>query len=64
MEEILEYCEDEIVSSDIIGNSHSCIFDSLSTQIIDGNMIKVIAWYDNEFGYSSRVVDLVKRIYS
>ena len=64
MGEILEYCEDEIVSSDIIGNSHSCIFDSLSTQIIDGNMIKVIAWYDNEFGYSSRVVDLVKRIYS
>lgn len=64
MRGIMEYCEDEIVSSDIIGNSHSSIFDSLLTQVIDGNMIKVISWYDNEFGYSSRVVDMVKKIYS
>jgi glyceraldehyde 3-phosphate dehydrogenase len=59
MSEILEYCEDPIVSSDIIGNSHSSIFDSLLTQVIDGNFVKVIAWYDNEWGYSNRVKDLI-----
>lgn len=56
---ILEYSEDEIVSSDVIGNPHSTIFDARSTQI-DGNLVKVLAWYDNEFGYSSRVVDVLK----
>ena len=58
---ILEYCEDPIVSVDIIGNDHSCIFDSLSTMSM-GNIIKVIGWYDNEWGYSCRTVDLIKKI--
>lgn len=59
---ILEYCEDQIVSSDIVGNSHSSIFDSGLTQIIDGNFVKVIAWYDNEWGYSNRVADLIAKL--
>ena len=50
---------DEIVSSDIIGNTHSCIFDSKLTTVIGDNMAKVIGWYDNEWGYSNRVVDLI-----
>lgn len=61
---ILQYCEDPVVSSDIIGNSHSSIFDSLSTKVLDGNLVKVVSWYDNEFGYSNRVVDLLKKIAS
>ncbi len=59
---ILEYCEDPIVSSDIIGNAHSCIFDALSTYVIGDNLVKVIGWYDNEWGYSNRMVDLLERI--
>lgn len=58
---LIEYCEDPIVSVDIIGNSHSCIFDSLSTMSM-GNIIKVIGWYDNEWGYSCRIVDLLKKL--
>ncbi|HRI85397.1 MAG TPA: type I glyceraldehyde-3-phosphate dehydrogenase [Ignavibacteria bacterium] len=61
MKGILEYTADPIVSCDIIGNSSSCIFDSLST-MANGNLVKVIGWYDNEWGYSCRVVDLVKKI--
>ncbi len=57
---ILEYCEDEIVSSDIVHNPASCIFDALSTAVMDGNMVKVIGWYDNEWGYSNRCVDLLR----
>jgi glyceraldehyde 3-phosphate dehydrogenase len=57
---ILEYCEDPIVSSDIIGNKHSCIFDVRSTYVAGGNLIKVIGWYDNEWGYSCRMVDLIQ----
>lgn len=59
---ILEYCEDPIVSSDIIDNAHSCILDAMSTCVIDGNLIKVIGWYDNEWGYSNRMVDLLELI--
>ena len=59
---ILEYCEDPIVSSDIIDNEHSCIFDSLSTYVVGDNLIKVIGWYDNEWGYSNRMVDLIEFI--
>jgi len=55
---ILEYTEDPIVSIDIVGNSHSCIFDSQMTSVI-GNMVKIIGWYDNETGYSSRILDLI-----
>jgi glyceraldehyde 3-phosphate dehydrogenase len=59
---ILEYCDQPIVSSDIIGNPHSSIFDSLLTLVIDGRMVKVIAWYDNEWGYSTRVEELIERL--
>ena len=55
---ILEYCEDPIVSSDIIGNEHSSILDAISTCVIGDNLVKVIGWYDNEWGYSNRMVDL------
>ncbi len=58
---ILEYTEDPIVSSDIVGNDHSCIFDALSTMAF-GSLVKVIGWYDNEWGYSCRVVDLATKI--
>ena len=58
MQGILEYTEDPIVSSDIRGNTHSCIFDGLSTMTLDGNMVKVMGWYDNEWGYSCRTADL------
>lgn len=56
---ILEYTEEPIVSCDVIGNPHSSIFDALSTDVIEERMVKVIAWYDNEMGYATRVVDLV-----
>ncbi|MBI2425452.1 MAG: type I glyceraldehyde-3-phosphate dehydrogenase [Candidatus Hydrogenedentes bacterium] len=59
---ILEYTEDPIVSCDVIGNSHSSIFDALSTTVMDGNFIKVISWYDNEWGYSNRCVDLFRKM--
>ena len=51
-----------LVSSDIIGNPHSSIFDSLSTRAEGDGYVKVLAWYDNEWGYSSRVVDLITRL--
>lgn len=57
---ILEYCTDPIVSSDIIGNRHSSIFDAQLTQVLGGNFIKVVSWYDNELGYSCRLVDMVE----
>jgi len=59
---ILEYCEEPLVSSDFKGNPASAIFDALSTMVIDGNLIKVLAWYDNEWGYSCRLADLVTYI--
>ena len=62
MKGILEYTEDPIVSSDVIGNPHSSIFDAKLTAVIGGDFVKVVAWYDNEWGYSCRVVDLVKRL--
>jgi len=55
---ILEYTEDPIVSHDIVANTHSCIFDSLSTIVVDGTMVKILGWYDNEWGYSCRTIDL------
>lgn len=57
---ILEYCEEPLVSIDFKGNPHSSILDSLSTMVIQDNMVKVISWYDNEWGYSNRIVDLIK----
>jgi len=59
---ILEYCEEPLVSSDFKGNPASAIFDALSTMVIDGNLVKVLAWYDNEWGYSCRLADLVAYI--
>src|SRR4051794_25823491 len=59
---ILQYTEDPIVSTDIIQNPHSSIFDSLLTVGIDGTMIKAVSWYDNEWGYSNRCVDLVQKL--
>ncbi|MDH4016783.1 MAG: type I glyceraldehyde-3-phosphate dehydrogenase, partial [Actinomycetota bacterium] len=62
MKGILEYNTAPIVSGDIIGNPHSSIFDAPLTQVIGGNFAKVISWYDNEWGYSSRVADLIERV--
>src|SRR4051795_7147630 len=59
---ILEYTEDPIVSSDIVRNPHSAIFDSQLTLVMQGTMVKVIAWYDNEWGYSNRVADVAQRV--
>lgn len=56
---ILDYTEEELVSSDFIGNPHSSIVDSKLTNVVGGNMLKVVAWYDNEWGYSNRLVELV-----
>ena len=58
---ILDYTEDPIVSIDIVGNSHSCVFDSGMTSVI-GRMVKIIGWYDNESGYSNRLADLIRLI--
>lgn len=60
MKGVLEYCEDPIVSIDVVGNPHSSVFDSLSTGVMDGNFVKVFSWYDNEWGYSCRTLDLAK----
>jgi len=62
MKGIIEYVTDPIVSSDIIGDPHSSIFDSTNTMVLDGDMVKVTMWYDNEWGYSCRTADLIERI--
>ena len=59
---VLEYSEEALVSTDIIHNPHSCIFDAPSTMVMDGNFVKVLAWYDNEWGYSCRMVDVIKML--
>lgn len=59
---ILAYTEDPIVSIDIKGNSHSCVFDAQMTSVIDGHLVKLIGWYDNERGYSSRLIDLILKM--
>jgi len=64
MKGILEFCEEELVSMDFKGNEHSSIIDGPSTNVIGGNMVKVLAWYDNEWGYSCRLGDLVAFIAS
>ncbi|SDG41524.1 glyceraldehyde 3-phosphate dehydrogenase [Pedobacter terrae] len=61
LKDLIQYTEDPIVSIDIINNPHSCIFDSLLTSIV-GDLVKVVGWYDNEYGYSSRLIDVVKKI--
>jgi glyceraldehyde 3-phosphate dehydrogenase len=62
MRGILEFCEDPIVSGDVVGNPHSAVFDALSTNVMEGTLIKVLAWYDNEWGFSNRVVDALQRM--
>ncbi len=62
MKGVLQYCDEPIVSVDIIDNTHSSIFDSLLTQVMDGNFVKVVSWYDNEKGYSTRVGDLAAKL--
>lgn len=63
MKGILQYCEDPVVSVDIIHNEHSSVFDAGSTMVIGGNMVKILSWYDNEWGYSARVVDLIGKLF-
>jgi glyceraldehyde 3-phosphate dehydrogenase len=60
LQRILEYSEEPLVSVDVIGNPHSCIVDGLSTMVLEGRMAKVLAWYDNEWGYANRLVDMVE----
>ena len=62
MKGIIEYSEEELVSTDIVGNQHSAVFDSKLTMVVDGVLVKVMAWYDNEIGYSRRVVDVLKSL--
>lgn len=64
MSSILSYCEDPIVSSDIIGNPMSSIFDAGTTKMVGDHFVKIMSWYDNEWGYSNRVVDLLSRLKS
>ncbi len=59
---ILEYTEEPLVSRDIIGNKHSSIVDSSLTQVVNKNMVRVLSWYDNEWGYSARMLDLIEKI--
>ena len=59
---VLAYTEEELVSIDYVGNPHSSILDSKNTNVIDGTMVKVSGWYDNEWGYSSRCVDLIELV--
>ena len=58
----LEYCTDPIVSNDVIGNPHSSVFDALSTNVMQGDMVKLLSWYDNEWGFSNRVVDALLKM--
>ncbi|MXZ06730.1 MAG: type I glyceraldehyde-3-phosphate dehydrogenase [Acidimicrobiia bacterium] len=62
MRAVLQYSEDPLVSSDIIGNDHSSVFDAEATEVLGEDMVKAVSWYDNEWGYSSRVVDLIERL--
>jgi len=62
MKGIIQYSEAPLVSTDIIGNPHSSVFDAELTEVMGGNLVKVVAWYDNEWGYSNRVVDLIERM--
>ncbi|MBR5783955.1 MAG: type I glyceraldehyde-3-phosphate dehydrogenase [Bacteroidales bacterium] len=62
MKGILEYVDEPIVSTDIIDNKHSSIFDSMLTQVLDNNFVKVVSWYDNEKGYSTRICDLTEKM--
>jgi len=62
LEGILRYSEEPLVSSDIVRSTYSSIFDAPLTTVVDGTQVKVVAWYDNEWGYSNRLVDLAQRV--
>ena len=62
MKGYLEYCEDPIVSNDVIGNPASSVFDSALTYVVNGDMVKIMSWYDNEWGFSNRVVDALLKM--
>ena len=62
MKGILDYTEEPLVSSDFKGNPHSCVIDGLTTIVVDGTMVKVVGWYDNEWGFSTRIADLAALI--
>jgi glyceraldehyde 3-phosphate dehydrogenase len=64
MKGIIQYTTDPIVSSDVLHNPYSTVFDSLLTMVMNGNLVKVIAWYDNEWGYSNRVCDLITQAHN
>jgi glyceraldehyde 3-phosphate dehydrogenase len=59
---VVEYCDEPIVSRDIVGNPHSSIFDAQSTMMIDKKFFKIVSWYDNEWGYSNRMVEMLKKM--
>jgi glyceraldehyde 3-phosphate dehydrogenase len=59
---ILQYTEEELVSADFIGNPHSCVIDAKNTNVIDGTLVKLSGWYDNEWGYANRCVDLLQLV--
>jgi glyceraldehyde 3-phosphate dehydrogenase (phosphorylating) len=61
-EAIVEYSEDPLVSSDVIGNSHSAVFDGMSTMVMGGDLVKCLVWFDNGWGYATRVVELIQRL--
>jgi glyceraldehyde 3-phosphate dehydrogenase len=60
MKGILEFSADALVSTDIIHNPHSSIYDSGMSAVMDGNFVKILSWYDNEWGFSNRVIDLIR----
>jgi glyceraldehyde 3-phosphate dehydrogenase len=62
LEGILRYSEEPLVSSDVVKSPYSAIFDAPLTTVIDGTLVKVVAWYDNEWGYSNRLVELAQRV--
>ena len=62
LEGIVLYTEDAIVSTDIVKDTHSSIFDSGQTIVMDGNFVKVFSWYDNEWGYSNRIIELASKV--
>jgi glyceraldehyde 3-phosphate dehydrogenase len=59
---IIEYVTDPIVSSDVVHNPHSCVFVADWTNVIQGNLVKTVAWYDNEWGYSCRTAELISKV--
>ena len=60
----MSYTRDAIVSTDLIGDPHTCIFDETAGIMLDDNFVKLLAWYDNEWGYSTKVVDLISHMYA